>query len=165
RIKAHALTEIACQLSVDVGRKPAGDAAGCQRIYRTHHVDHYLEETGFVRAERQIAGHWRIHGMEAGRFRCFRERRRRRGGSYQGTRTQRSSACGSGNAEKASTARIEGLVALIVGHLQSTFWSRYIREIIHVRGGPRMREKCGSPHAELSLSDPRSRLGGPERLH
>src|SRR5689334_18612027 len=58
-IKACALTETACQLSIDVGCKPAVDAAGCQRIRRTHHVDHYLYEAGFVWAERQIAGHWR----------------------------------------------------------------------------------------------------------
>src|SRR5262249_58387306 len=50
-IEARALTETACQLSVDVGCKPAIDAAGCQRIRRTHHVDHYLDEAGFVRAE------------------------------------------------------------------------------------------------------------------
>src|SRR4051794_8647739 len=112
-IKARALTETACQLSIDVGCKPAIDTAGCQRIRRTHHVDHCLDEAGFVWAERQIAGHWRrqlggdssrgsIHGLGAGRFGCFRESRGCRGGSYQDTRSQRSSARGSGNAEKAS---------------------------------------------------------------
>src|SRR5215470_17415764 len=50
-IEARALTETARQLSVDVGCKPEIDAAGCQRIRRTHHVDHYLDEAGFVRAE------------------------------------------------------------------------------------------------------------------
>src|SRR6476661_10992483 len=57
-IKARALTETACELSVDVGCKPAIDAAGCQRIRRTHRVDHYFDEAGFVGAERQIARHW-----------------------------------------------------------------------------------------------------------
>ena len=37
-------------------------------------------------------------------------------GSYQDTRSQRSSARGSGNAEKASTVRMEGFVALVIGH-------------------------------------------------
>src|SRR6266550_6325264 len=122
-IKACALTETACQLSVDVGRKPAIDATGCQRIRGTHHVDHHLDEASFVRAERQIAGHWRrqlggdstrasIHGLGGGWFGCFRERR----GSYQDTRSQRSSARGSGSAEKASTIRMEGFIALVIGH-------------------------------------------------
>src|SRR5262245_22588555 len=50
-IEARALTETACQLSVDVGCKPAIDAAGCQRIRGTHHVYHCLDEAGFIRAE------------------------------------------------------------------------------------------------------------------
>src|SRR3954447_10463962 len=37
-IEARALTETASQLSVDVGCKPAIDAARCQCICRTHHV-------------------------------------------------------------------------------------------------------------------------------
>ena len=57
-IKTRAFTETACQLSVDVGCKPAIDAAGCQRIRRTHHVDHRFDEAGFGGAERQIARHW-----------------------------------------------------------------------------------------------------------
>src|SRR6266576_1952120 len=45
-IEARALTETACQLSVDVDCKPTIDGAGCQRIRRAHHVDHYLDEAG-----------------------------------------------------------------------------------------------------------------------
>src|SRR3954468_1791594 len=50
-IKACAVPKTASQLSVDVGCKPTIDAAGCQRIRRTHHVDHHLDEAGFIRAE------------------------------------------------------------------------------------------------------------------
>lgn len=64
--------------------------------------------TAIVLAEASTGG--------GGRFGCFRESRGRRGGSYHDSRCQRSSARGSGNAEKASTARMEGFVALVIGH-------------------------------------------------
>ncbi len=106
-----------------------------------------------------------IHGFGGGRFGCFRESRGCRGGSYQDTRSQRSSARG-GGAGKASTVRMEGFVALVIGHRScSPLFDRGVIACSSMcEASPSVRQKRRWPHAELSLPDAGSRSGRPEPL-
>src|SRR5690606_20692137 len=91
-VEPRTLAEPASELPVDEDRKSAIDSVRGQLIRWTHHADHRLDEAGFVRSKRQIAGRRRrqhsvnstrgsTHGLGGGRLGCFRESRGRRGGA------------------------------------------------------------------------------------